>query len=231
MVCNRKGITCTFSAPASVSLQSKKTESKRTARANWEQAERRGSRDIARKEPRKSKGHSSRGRSSRGRSSRTSRKAAEEEDIEGDAENYSSSEEEQPPVEASQQPPVDDEGEAILDASNVDLFQVPARRLAIGRKQALSDEDIEYLERAFKVDAKIEYLDQNPKRRNSDSWRRYAKYRSATTLREAKRLGASWSDILWDFERYYFSPVVGETSQTEAEGPIELREFQPFPPP
>jgi hypothetical protein len=35
-------------------------------------------------------------------------------------------------------------------------------------------------------------------------------------LREAKRLGASWSDILWDFERYYFSPVVGETSQTNA---------------
>ena len=53
-------------------VKSKKTESKRTARANREQAERRGDRDIARKEPRKSKGHSS-----RGRSRRTSRKAAE----------------------------------------------------------------------------------------------------------------------------------------------------------
>ena len=64
---------------------------------------------------------------------------------------------------------------------------------------------------------KSNILDQNPKIATAIlSWKRYAKTQSTTTLREAKRLGASWSDILWDFECYYFSPVVGETSQAEA---------------
>ena len=189
--------------PEAPHVNDKKTEHKRTARADREQSRRRSARDSAKKT-----------RKSKGRSSQTSRSRGEEDHHSDD--DASSSEEEQPPVETPQPPSVDDEGEAIIDASNVELIQIPERRLAIGRKQALSDDDIEYLERAFKVDAHIEYLDKNPKRLHSDSWRRYNKYRSAKTLREAKRLGASWSDILWDFERYYFSPVVGETSQTNA---------------
>jgi hypothetical protein len=44
-----------------------------------------------------------------------------------------------------------------------------------------------------------------PKNQGSDSGRRYAKYMRANTLREALELGASQSDILWDYERAFIS--------------------------
>jgi len=44
-----------------------------------------------------------------------------------------------------------------------------------------------------------------PKNKGSDSGRRYAKYMRANTLREALELGASRSDILWDYERAFIS--------------------------
>ena len=55
--------------------------------------------------------------------------------------------------------------------------------------------------RDFPGDTSIVYLQENPKRRNCKSWRRYEQYKSATTLGQARDLGATKDDLVWDFER------------------------------
>jgi len=78
---------------------------------------------------------------------------------------------------------------------------IPRRVAAIGRKQHLTDEDTEFLEFAFSNDLPMNMVQRNPKLSGSQSRARYERYKSAHTLRDVKRLGGSWSDIIWDFCR------------------------------
>ena len=78
---------------------------------------------------------------------------------------------------------------------------IPERRAAIGHQQELSDEDQDFLRYAFEFDVPMEMQQRNPKRGKSRP--RYEKYKLARTLREAKRSGALWGDLLWDYARGY----------------------------
>jgi hypothetical protein len=49
------------------------------------------------------------------------------------------------------------------------------------------------------------FLSPCPKNKESESGRRYLKYMRATTLRQALELGASRSDLNWDFERAFIN--------------------------
>jgi hypothetical protein len=65
----------------------------------------------------------------------------------------------------------------------------------------LSDEDQYFLRYAFEFDVPMEMQQQNPKRGKSRP--RYEKYKLVRTLREAKRSGAPWGDLLWGYARGY----------------------------
>jgi len=92
-------------------------------------------------------------------------------------------------------------GEGVVSESP--QIVVPQRRAAIGAKQELSEGDLEFLKIAFDLDLPMEMQQKNPKRQRSDSRTRYEKYKAARCLRDVKRLGGSWADIVWDFERGY----------------------------
>ena len=87
---------------------------------------------------------------------------------------------------------------------------VPERRAAIGTKQVLSVEEYGFLDYAFEHDLPVKVQQRNPKAGASRA--RYEKYKPARTLREIKRLGGSWADIVWDFERTASSGLRAERS-------------------
>ena len=69
----------------------------------------------------------------------------------------------------------------------------------------MSVEEYGFLDHAFEHDLPVKVQQRNPK---AGAWRaRYEKYEPARTLREIKRLGGSWADIVWDFERGYIDFV------------------------
>ena len=56
----------------------------------------------------------------------------------------------------------------------------------------------------IKDNVKIQYNQTNPKKRGSNSYLRYEKYKYARTLQEAKNLGANDEDLIWDAERMFW---------------------------
>jgi len=62
----------------------------------------------------------------------------------------------------------------------------------------------------------ISFIEKNPKRKGTDSHTRFERYRHALTIRDALRKGASWQDVLWDFERYYLAPNAARANQAQA---------------
>ena len=80
---------------------------------------------------------------------------------------------------------------------------IPERRAAIGQHQELFDEDQDFLRYAFEHNVPLEMQQRNPKLPQSKSRRRYEKYKLARTLREAKKMGAHWGDLIWDYSRGY----------------------------
>jgi hypothetical protein len=58
----------------------------------------------------------------------------------------------------------------------------------------------------FAVDAKIKVLvDANPKRKGSDSAKRFAKYKTGMTVSDALKAGVTWPDLRWDRDHKYIS--------------------------
>ena len=49
----------------------------------------------------------------------------------------------------------------------------------------------------------IKFIAENPKKMGSKAWERYEKYKTATTVGDATRLGAQWQDLSADFEKEY----------------------------
>jgi hypothetical protein len=80
-------------------------------------------------------------------------------------------------------------------------FRVPARRAAIGAPQELVEEDMLFLRKAMEIDLPLVFQQRNPKLGRTLSRKRYEDYKKATTLRGAKRLKASWADLVWDYSR------------------------------
>jgi hypothetical protein len=86
---------------------------------------------------------------------------------------------------------------------------IPARRAAIGSAQELDEDDFDFLKTAFDLSLPMVMEQRNPKSKGSSSRLRYEKYKSATCLRDIKKMGGTWQDITWDFARGYvdFSPT------------------------
>ena len=66
------------------------------------------------------------------------------------------------------------------------------------------------------VDWPVTFLQKKTKRKGTDSHKRFERYRHALTIRDALRKGASWQDVLWDFERYYLAPNAARANQAQA---------------
>ena len=98
----------------------------------------------------------------------------------------------------------------------------PHRLEPVGAHVAIRDEDRRFLKNALKENLPIQYLIENPKRGSTESFRRYAKYSLAKTLRESKSISVAYKsaalnkeearalaekDIEWDFAHgYIFFP-------------------------
>ena len=95
---------------------------------------------------------------------------------------------------------------------NAGKFNVPARRAVIGAKQDLDDEDYEFLKTAMKHNLPCVMQQRNPKIKGSRA--RYEQYKGGKTLREIKRMGASWADITWDYARGFidFGPTAASSA-------------------
>jgi hypothetical protein len=78
------------------------------------------------------------------------------------------------------------------------------------------------LQRAFENDTRLEFMQRNPKFRNSKSYERYEKYKKARRLREALALGASIGDIRWDYSRGFFKIVEETETQTPSVATAEV---------
>ena len=91
---------------------------------------------------------------------------------------------------------------------------VPQRRTAVGVRQELNEEEGAFLRIAFDLDLPLVMQQKNPKMTRSASRLRYEKYKAARCLRDVKRLGGSWADIVWDYERGYcdFSPSAARSN-------------------
>ena len=86
----------------------------------------------------------------------------------------------------------------------------PNQDLADILEEELADEELnkkdekidkEYLVRYSKANLPISYHQECPKKAKTKSAVRYNKYKSASTIAEALRLGAIWGDIVWDYQR------------------------------
>ena len=53
----------------------------------------------------------------------------------------------------------------------------------------------------MEIDLPLVFQQRNPKQQRTLSRRRYDDYKKATTLREAKKLKATWEDLVWDYDR------------------------------
>ena len=90
----------------------------------------------------------------------------------------------------------------------------PVRLKAPGYKQDFTEADRKFLDKARSDRFTIKYQQTNPKRAGTASARRYARYKSARTVTEALRLGASLDDIKWDYGRGYIHFPGRETSSS-----------------
>ena len=111
----------------------------------------------------------------------------------------------------SRLPPADG-GKQLSDVSQRPA--IPTRRAAIGSSQELTEEEYEFLRFAFEHDLPLRLDQKNPKQRGTSTRVRYEKYKHAQRLRDVKRLGGSWGDIVWDFSRGFidFSPSVASSA-------------------
>ena len=91
-------------------------------------------------------------------------------------------------------------------------FSVPPRRAVVGAKQDLDEDDQAFLKTAMQYSLPCEMQQRNPK--SGSSRARYEKYKHGKTLREIKRTGATWGDIVWDYSRGYidFSPTAASNA-------------------
>ena len=93
------------------------------------------------------------------------------------------------------------DGGSIAGSEATPKVSIPERRAAVGSEQGLDEDDKTFLRRAFEADLPVEFMQRNQKLVGSKSRFRYEGYKSATTLRMAKQLGASWEDLVWDYSR------------------------------
>lgn len=92
---------------------------------------------------------------------------------------------------------------------------VPVRELPVGQPQQISAEDKQFLEYALALDLPLRFVQQNQKR--GASRQRYERYKRATTLRDAKLMGGTWSEIKWDYERGFidFTPTAERATHAD----------------
>ena len=117
----------------------------------------------------------------------------------------------------SQHPPPSEPHRRIggrREGRSTDVHVIPERRAAIGAPQDLDDEELDFLKTALELNLPMVMQQRNPKMSNTSSRARYERYKRATTLREAKRLGAEWKDIIWDYSRGWidFSPTAASNA-------------------
>lgn len=77
----------------------------------------------------------------------------------------------------------------------------PLRLLPVGQEAAYTEEDRKFLEHVKLTNTPLVYQNPCPKKGNTVSRRRYLKYMRASTYSEARELGASHEDFLWDYRR------------------------------
>ena len=91
-------------------------------------------------------------------------------------------------------------------------LQLPTRRAAIGAPQELEEEDMLFLRKALEINLPLVFQQRNPKAERTKSRMRYEGYKKAKTLREAKKLKASWEDLVWDYSRGWIDFSVAASS-------------------
>jgi hypothetical protein len=79
----------------------------------------------------------------------------------------------------------------------------PLRLLPVGQEAPYLEEDRKFLEHVRMTDTPLVYLNPCPKKGNSQARTRYLKYMHAKSHSQARELGASNDDILWDYRRGY----------------------------
>jgi transposase InsO family protein len=104
------------------------------------------------------------------------------------------------------------------DGGSDNQIMIPERRAAIGTPQDLTDDEHDFLKTALDLNLPLVMQQRNPKRQQSESRRRYEKYKTGKSLRDVKKLGAKWEDVIWDFSRGYidFSPAATSNSHLAA---------------
>ena len=96
--------------------------------------------------------------------------------------------------------------ESLLRAADLEdgsLGLRPVRTAPVGKVQAMTDADKHFLKYLEEEDIEIRYLpDKKPAHTTSGA--RYRAYQVATTIREARSLGMTQGDLLWNWERGFF---------------------------
>jgi hypothetical protein len=71
-----------------------------------------------------------------------------------------------------------------------------------------------FLRKALEINLPLVFQQRNPKLGRTLSRQRYEDYKKATTLRAAKKLKASWADLVWDYSRGWidFSPAASSNA-------------------
>ena len=78
----------------------------------------------------------------------------------------------------------------------------------------MTEAEYEFLRFAFEHDLPVRLDQKNPKQRGTSTRVRYENYKQAQRLRDVKKFGGTWGDIVWDFSRGYidFSPSVASSA-------------------
>ena len=78
----------------------------------------------------------------------------------------------------------------------------------------MTEAEYEFLRFAFEHDLPVRLDQKNPKQRGTSTRVRYENYKQAQRLRDVKKFGGIWGDIVWDFSRGYidFSPSVASSA-------------------
>jgi len=91
--------------------------------------------------------------------------------------------------------------ERVRNLLRVGVVLRPLRLSPVGRIVPLTPGDQAFLYYALLHNLPAAFLQPNPQTRDSASFRKYSRYRHASTLQEAFILGAERKDLKWDFER------------------------------
>ena len=91
--------------------------------------------------------------------------------------------------------------ERVCNLLRVGVVLRPLRLSPVGRIVPLTPGDQAFLYYALLHNLPAAFLQPNPQTRDSASFRKYSRYRHASTLQEAFILGAERKDLKWDFER------------------------------